>query len=143
MLPAFSHFIITRKTVKVTNICITILIFHISEVSSELCRARTNLTESNDQLHAARREIEKVSSSYKEQAIHIHDLELRLHQTTQERRRYFLFRSVKSYGAKYNHVEIVIRLVVMRYFSFKARHGETRPSFVPRGIRCIHAAGKR
>ena len=70
-------------------------------MSSELCRARTNLNESNDQLHAARREIENVSSSCKEQAIHIHDLELRLHQTTQERRRYCLFRSTKSYGAKY------------------------------------------
>ena len=99
MLPVFSHF--TRKTVKVTNICIIILIFHISGVSSELCRARTNLTESNDQLYAARREIEKVSSVDKEQATHINDLEVRLHQTTQERRRYFLFRSVKSYGAKY------------------------------------------
>ena len=93
MLPHF-------KPVKLSNICIIILIFYISEVSSELCRARTNLTESNDQLHAARREIEKVSSSYKEQAIHINDLELRLHQTTQERRRYFLFLSMKSYGAK-------------------------------------------
>ena len=111
-------------------------------MSSELCRARTNLTDSNDQLYAARREIEKVSFVYKEQANHINDLELRLHQTTQERRRYCLFRSTKSYGAKYNHVEMAIRLVVMRYFSFKARHREARPYFVPRRIRCILAAGK-
>ena len=69
-------------------------------MSSELCRARTNLTDSNDQLYAARREIEKVSSVYKEQVNHINDLELRLHQTTHERRRYFLFRSMKSSGAK-------------------------------------------
>ena len=84
---SFCHY--TRKTVKVTNICIIILIFHISEVSSELCRARTNLTQSNDQLYAAKREIEKVSSVEKEKDILINDLELRLHQTTQERRRYF------------------------------------------------------
>ena len=68
--------IITIKTVKLSNICIVILIFYISEVSSELCRARTNLTQSNDQLYAAKREIEKVSSVEKEKDILINDLEL-------------------------------------------------------------------
>ena len=112
-----SHY--TRKTVKVSNICITILIFYISEVSSELCRARTNLTQSNDQLYAAKREIEKVSSVEKEKDILINDLELRLHQTTQERRRYFFIPFHEIVWCKINHVEIVIRLGVMRYFHLR------------------------
>ena len=138
--------VIIRKTVKVSNICITILIFYISEVSSELCRARTNLTQSNDQLYAAKREIEKVSSVEKEKDILINDLELRLHQTTQERRRYFFIPFHEIVWCKIHHIKLCGNRNKTRgneIFSFKARHGETRPSFVPRGIRCILAAGKR
>ena len=91
-------------------------------MSSELCRARTNLTQSNDQLYAAKREIEKVSSVEKEKDILINDLELRLHQTTQERRRYFFIPFHEIVWCKIhhiNHVEIVIRLGVMRYFHLR------------------------